>query len=293
METKTKAAQGKKGYLQNILDFGYLTVIVFVMALTIYFFQLPNHFVFGGVTGLSVILATVTGLSFSILNLAINGILIVLGFFCIGNKFGVRTIYVTLLSSFLFSALEVYAPLTGPVTTQPILEMIVVIFVIAIASAALFQRDACSGGTDIAAMILRKYIKIDIGKALLAVDFLAVIFSFIIYDTTIGLFSLLGLLCKAFVIDTCIESLNLSKYFTIICSQPEPLLQYIRSDLQRGATVYQAEGGYTHEKRFIILTAVKRQQAINLRNYIRVIDPDAFLVITNSSEIVGKGFLLE
>ena len=278
---------------RQIGDYGYITVIVTVMTFVFYFFQLPNHFVFGGVTGLAVLLSSVTALSFSILNLSINLILILAGFLCIGRKFGVRTVYVTLLSSLQLRILEIWIPVPGPVTDQPVLEMIVVIFTVAIVAASLFQRDACSGGTDIAAMIIQKYVKIDIGKALFCVDLVTVLFSFVIYDASIGLFSLLGLMCKAFVIDTCIESLNLNKYFTIICRDPDAVCRYIRQDLGRGATVYQAEGSHTREKKYVVMTVVKRSQAILLRSFIRSSEPDAFLVITNSSEVVGKGFLLE
>lgn len=276
-----------------IRDYGIITGIVTVMTLVIYFFQLPNHFVFGGVTGLSVLLSSVTPLSFSVLNLAVNLVLILAGFLCIGRKFGIRTVYVTLLSSFLLRLLELWFPAPVPITEQPILEMIVVIFTIAMAAAALFQRNACSGGTDIAAMIIRKYIKMDIGKALFCVDLVTVLFSFIVYDASIGLFSFLGLMCKAFVIDTCIESLNLNKYFTIICRNPDAVCKYIRQDLGRGATIYQAEGSHSREKKFVVMTVVKRSQAILLRSFICVSEPDAFLVITNSSEVIGKGFLLE
>lgn len=282
-----------KPFLKTAGDYACITLIVLAMDLIIYFFQLPNHFVFGGVTGIAVLLSSVTPFRFFTLNLFINALLIAAGFLCIGRKFGLRTIYVTALSALLFGILERVCPLAAPLTGEPLLETIVVIFAIALSSAALFQKDACSGGTDIAAMIIRNYVKIDIGKALLAVDMAAVLFSFSIYGITIGLFSLLGLLCKAFVIDTCIESLNLSKYFTIICTRPEPLCGYIRRELGRGATIYQAQGSYTREKRYIILTAVKRTQAVLLRNFVRSCEPEAFLIITNSSEVVGKGFLLE
>lgn len=283
----------KNQFGRLIGDYGSITGIVIIMTFIIYFFQLPNHFVFGGVTGLSVLLSSVTPLSFSVLNLSVNLVLILAGFLCIGRKFGVRTVYVTLLSSLLFRLLELWVPNIPPVTDQPVLEMIVVIFTVAMAAASLFQKDACSGGTDIAAMIIQKYVKMDIGKALLCVDLVTVLFSFVIYDASIGLFSLLGLMCKAFVIDTCIESLNLNKYFTIICRDPDAVCRYIRQDLGRGATVYQAEGSHTHEKKFVVMTVVKRSQAILLRSFIRASEPDAFLVITNSSEVVGKGFLLE
>jgi uncharacterized membrane-anchored protein YitT (DUF2179 family) len=142
-------------------------------------------------------------------------------------------------------------------------------------------------------MILRKYIKMDIGKALLMVDFTTVAFSFLLYDITIGLFSLVGLLAKVFVIDNVLDSINLCKYFTIICTNPEPVCNFIRHGLNRGATVCSAKGNYSGEARTIVFTAVRRGQAIKLRDFVNANMPDAFMVITNSSEIIGRGFLLE
>ena len=125
------------------------------------------------------------------------------------------------------------------------------------------------------------------------VDIVSVLFSFVLYDLKIGLFSLVGLLTKAFVVDTVLENINLCKYFTIVCDDPAPLLTYIRRTINRGATVFEAEGAYSGQKRTVVLTAVNRSQAVQIRNYIHETMPTAFFVISNSSEIVGRGFLSE
>lgn len=199
----------------------------------------------------------------------------------------------TICTALCYKVLEQTLPISGPLTSEPALEALVVTVAVAAMAAELFQLGACSGGTDIAAMILRKYIRMDIGRALLIVDFTTVVFSFLLYDLTIGLFSLVGLLAKAFVIDNVLDSINLCKYFTIVSSDPAPICQFIHKSLNRGATVCQAQGNYTGETRTVILTAVRRGQAIQLRDFIHANSPDAFMVITNSSEIVGRGFLLE
>lgn len=276
-----------------LFDYILITLCCVGMSAIIHLFQLPNHFVFGGVTGMALLLSTMTGLSFSILNIIINLILLVLAFLCLGRSFGLRTVYVTLCTALCYEVLELTVPVTAPLTTEPALEALVVTVAVAAASAELFQLDACSGGTDIAAMILRKYIRMNISKALLIVDLATVIFSFFLYDLTIGLFSLTGLLAKVFVIDNVLDSINLCKYFTIVSEDPEPICRFIRQDLHRGATLCQAQGNYSGEQRTIILTAVRRGQAIKLRNFIHANSPESFLVITNSSEIIGRGFLLE
>ena len=276
-----------------LLDYILITLCCIGTAVVIHLFQLPNHFVFGGVTGMAVLLSTVTGISFSLLNIIFNLILLILAFFCLGRSFGLRTVYVTVCTAICFEMLEKFLPINAPLTTEPALEVLIVTFSIAAMGAELFQLGACSGGTDIAAMILRKYIRIDLGKALLIVDFATVLFSFFLYDLTIGLFSLVGLLAKVFVIDNVLDNINLCKYFTIVSADPEPICQFIRRDLNRGATICQAQGNYSGEGRTIILTAVRRGQAIKLRDFVRDNSSDAFMVITNSSEIIGRGFLLE
>ena len=126
---------------------------------------------------------------------------------------------------------------------------------------------------------------------LLIVDLVAVLLAFFIFDIQTGLFSLLGLLAKSLVIDDVIESINMCKCFTIICENPEPICKYIIEELHRSATTYNAEGAYAHHKKRIILATMNSAQALKLRNYIRITEPHAFMIITKSSEIIGKGFL--
>lgn len=286
-------SEEKSRLSQILMDYLIISLCCICTAISIYLFQLPNHFVFGGVTGMAVLLATATPIPFSVYNIVINLILILAAFLCLGRSFGTRTVYVTLFTALCYSVLEAVLPITAPLTGEPALEALIVTFAVAALAAVLFQKGACSGGTDIAAMILRKYIRMDIGKALLIIDFATVVLSFFLYDITIGLFSLVGLLAKVFLIDNVLDSINLGKYFTIVCSDPKPICDFIHQELHRGATVFDAQGNYTGSRRTVILTAVKRGQAIRLRDYIHAEAPDAFLIITNSSEIIGRGFLLE
>ena len=164
------------------------------------------------------------------------------------------------------------------------------IFLPAVGSALLFQVGASSGGTDILAMILKKYTSLNIGSAFLVVDITSVAMSFFVYGPSTGLFSILGLLAKSLVIDQVIESINLCKCFTIVCEHPEPICDFIIHNLHRSATVYKAQGAFSHDSKTVILVTMKRRQAISLRNYIHGAEPKAFMMISNSSEIIGKGF---
>ena len=271
-------------------EYSLLTAATLVMNLGIYVFKYPNNFSFGGVSGLSVVLAKLTGLGPSTLNLVINMVLLVLGFLFLGRGFAFKTVYVSLLSSIGLSVMEKTWPLSGPVTDQPVLELIFAIFLPGAASAVLFNMGASSGGTDIVAMIIKKYRSLEIGTSLFVVDCLIAVSAFFVFDVQTGLFSLCGLLAKSLVIDGVIESINACKYFNIVCDRPEPICDYICHALKKDATVYRAEGAFTKRQKYVILTAMKRSQAVELRRMIKESEPTAFILISTTSEIIGKGF---
>lgn len=176
-------------------------------------------------------------------------------------------------------------------TDQPILELVFAVFLPAVGSALLFNVGASSGGTDIIAMIFKKYTSFNIGTMLLLVDCFSVLMAFVVFDVTTGLFSTLGLIGKSLMIDGVIENINLCKCFNIVCDNPEPICDFIIKELNRSATVYQAQGAFTHHRKTVIMTTMRRSQAVKLRNFIRQAEPTAFMLISNSSEIIGKGFL--
>ena len=275
---------------QDIYEYVMFTIAAAVMVIGIYFFKFPNHFSFGGVSGISIVLAALLPHTPGNINLVINIFLLVLGFFVFGKEFGIKTTYITLLVSIGPSLLEKIHPMDGPLTDEPVLELMFAIALPAFASAVFFNLGESSGGTDIVAMILKKYTSINIGTALFLSDVFIVICACFVFNIQTGLFSCVGLLAKSLVVDETIENINLAKYFTIICSNPDPIVKYITEELGKGATIYKAEGAYGHQEKTIILTILKRQQAVDLKNYIRRNHPGAFIAITNSSEIIGKGF---
>lgn len=275
---------------QIIGEYIILTLATIILDIGVYFFKFPNNFSFGGVTGLSVLLAQLLPLRASTLNFIINMALLVFGFLFLGKGFGIKTVYVSVLSSMGLSLLDAFVPMSAPLTNQPVLELIYAIVLPAASAAMLFNVNASGGGTDIIAMILKKYTTLNIGMALFFVDLGITIAASFVFDVETGLFSFCGLMAKSLVIDGVIENINLCKYFTIVCDHPEPICDYIQNTLKRGATIYHAEGAYEHTQKVVILTVMKRGQAVLLRNYVRNIEPGAFITITNSSEIIGKGF---
>lgn len=271
-------------------EYTILTIATFIMVFGIYVFKFPNHFSFGGVTGIAIILQGLFSLSAGSFTFLINMLLLIFGFLFLGKSFGTKTVYVSVLMSVLLGACERLFPMSQPITQEPVLELIFAIVLPALASAILFNRDASSGGTDIIAMILKKYTSVNIGTALFLVDLLITIAACFVFDAQTGLFSFCGLMAKSLVIDNVIESINLCKYFTIVCDNPQPICDYITNELQRSATIFKAEGSYSGKEKTIILTVMKRHQAVQLRNFIKQKEPLSFIMITNSSEIIGKGF---
>lgn len=271
-------------------DFLLMTLSGILLAVGTWLFKYPNNFSLGGVTGISIVLSKLMNVSASTINLVVNVALMIVGVLILGKEFAGKTIYVCSLFTVLLSVLDTYFPIKAPLTTQPLMELFFAVGFSGIASAILFNMDASSGGTDIIAMIIKRYTNAEIGTALLVVDFLITISTFFVFNIETGLLSLTGLLIKTLILDSAIENINLCKYITIITVSPEPICDFIHNELHRSATAYKAEGTYTHTEKTVIMTVMKRQQAVKLRLFVKGADPNAFIMITNSSEIIGKGF---
>ena len=267
-----------------------LTVSTLIMAIGTYFFKFTNNFTFGGITGLAVLIAKTGLMTAGDFNFVASMTLLVIGMIVLGKKFAAKTAYCSILLSVTLSFLERVCPMKAPLTDQPMLELCFAIALPALGSAILFNIGSSSGGTDIIAMILKKFTSVDIGRALVCSDIAITVAGFFIFDVKTGLYSCFGLIIRSFLVDSFIESLNLSKYFNVVCSNPEPICDYIVHSLGRGATICEAHGAFTGEQRYIIFTALNRQQAIKLRNFIKEKDPSSFILISNTSEIIGKGF---
>ena len=277
-------------FLNVLREYAILTVATIIMAAGIYIFKFPNNFSFGGVTGIAILLARFGHFSAATYNLILNMVVLIFGFIFLGKSFGIKTVYISVLSSALISGAELVWPLTEPLTNEPMLELLFAIVLPAASSAILFNMGASGGGTDVIAMILKKYTSANIGTSLFIVDLIITIGSVFAFDVTTGLFSFTGLLAKSLVIDGVIENINLCKYFTIICDNPEPICDFITNELHKSATIFKATGAYEHTDKTIILSVMKRSQAVALRNFIKKEQPKSFILITNSSEIIGKGF---
>lgn len=274
----------------NFKNFLLLTASTLIMAVGIYFFKFANNFTFGGITGFAVLVAKFTPLSASDFSFVANILLLVVGWIILGKSFAAKTAYSTILLSVTLSLFERVYPMSHPLTNEPLLELIFAILLPALGSAILFNIGASSGDTDVIAMVLKKYTSVDIGRGLMISDVLFTLCAFFVFDVKTGLYSLLGLIMRSALIDNFIESLNRSKYFHVVCSDPKPICNFIEKSLVRGATIVNAKGSFTGDNKYIILTVLSPSQAVKLRNFIKENSPGAFLLISNTSEIIGKGF---
>ena len=284
---------------RKLKHFALMNLGILLTTVGVYFFKIPNGFSTGGVSGIAVVVSGAVGQYmpalapyFTSANLltAINVLLLIVGFIFLGKGFSVKTVYCSLLFSLGTFALEHLFPMSQPFTNQPFLELVYAILLTAIGSALLFYTESSSGGTDIVALILKKYTNLDIGKALLATDFIIALSAFWVFGMQTGFFSLLGLFAKAFLVDGVIENMNTCKYFTIVTSKPEEISKYITESIHHSFTKIQGEGGYTGEQRTVLLTVCRRVEGARLKKIVKQIDPGAFVIVSNSSEIIGKGF---
>jgi len=277
--------------MKKIGEFIVVNIGLLLTAIGIHFFKVPNNFATGGVSGLAIITAYFfPNASVGSIMLMINILLLIVGFFLLGRSFGSKTVYSSFALSGMVWLLDRLFPMSGPFTTDTLLELFFSIIFPAVGSAIVFNLNASTGGTDIIAKILNKYTSLDIGKALMLSDFAITVAAGAVFGVQVGMYSVLGLILKGFIVDTVIESFNIRKQVVIISEKSEQVRQYIIENVHRGATIHIAYGAFTNEEKHVITTVVNRKQAVDIRRYVRKIDPNAFITITNTSEIIGKGF---
>lgn len=280
-------------------EYSVITFGVFLVAIGVYFFKFPSNISTGGVTGLAIVLNQLfPGLSAANFVTIFNMGFLVLGFVILGKDFGVKTAYGSVMLSVfleLFDLIPFPADFVLPMTGQPMLELFYAVLFPALGAAILFYYHASSGGTDIVAMIVRKYTHMDCGTALLVTDIVLVVLTFYNFEEsrinyTTGLLSIAGLITKTMVVDKAISSINRSKHFMVVTTHKEEVEKYITDQLHRSATIWECEGAYSHRKEYAMISVMNRSQANKLRNYLKSIDPHSFVIVTNTSDIIGKGF---
>jgi len=296
-------SEKRQKILRQVRYWAVLNLGTVLTALGVVLFKAPNNFATGGVSGLSIVLSkfitpingfTEKFLTQTVIMWIINVILLIFGFIFLGKGCSFKTAYCTLAYTLESIALEAVLKAVNvklPMTQHVFLEFVFAMLLTGAGSAILFNCKASSGGTDIIALILKKYTKMNTGVALLIIDLIVVCVSIFTFQSVeIALFSFMGLFAKSFLLDSVIESIGKTKYITIITTKPDEIAHYILDVIQHGYTIYDAEGGYTHEKKKVLITICKRGEALKLKAKVKELDKQAFVILTDANEILGKGF---
>lgn len=277
--------------MKTIREYGLITIGVLLVALSIELFLAPNKIAAGGVTGIAIIVNSyIPKLQIGLIVLILNIILFIVGFIGIGNKFGAKTIYASLMLSAVIWIMDRTFVTNEVITRNQLLASIFGTFLSGIGLGLVFNQNASTGGTDILAKILNKFIHVDIGKSLLAVDFIVTLFAAVSFGAEAGMYALLSVIINGVVIDTVIEGLNISRQIFVISSKNDLISKFIIEELERGCTILHGKGGYSKEDTYILYTVLGRKEFIKLKGYIKEVDAKAFISITHAHEVLGEGF---
>jgi uncharacterized membrane-anchored protein YitT (DUF2179 family) len=258
----------------KIKDIIVLNLGLLLVSSGFYYFLIPNNLAAGGISGLVIIINKLfNGISIGYLLVVMNIVLFLVGFIFIGLNFGIKTIYSSFAISFMIWIMEYIYPITSPITENILFELFIGILISAIGLALVFNQNASTGGTDIIAKILNKYIHIDIGKALLISDFVIVLMATYVFGLEIGLYCIFALIINGFLIDFIIEYLNICNEVIIVSSAKEQIYEYITKQLNIKSVWYKCENNAINEGQDIIITILSKKQAQELQIYSKKVDP--------------------
>lgn len=274
---------------EKIKDYGLITIGVLLVAISVVYFFEPNNIAAGGVTGLAIVINYYFPfMPIGLLMLMMDGILYIIAFIVIGSKFGGKSIYASITLSCIIWALEKFLPLN--ITNDLMLAAIFGTLISALGMAIVFNANASTGGTDILAKILNKFIHVNIGKGLLMVDFLVTLLGAMTFGINVGLYAFLSVIINGFVIDNVIAGFNVCKEVTIISSKNNEISKFILEDLERGCTFLKGVGGFSGEDTMLLYTVLGRSEFIKLKRFIAEVDKNAFITVGEVHEVVGEGF---
>lgn len=285
--------------MKNLFKFNFKRFIlvnigVFIMVCGLYFFLIPNNLAVGGASGLAMLINKVFPvLPIGLVLLGLNTILFILGFLTIGRDFGGYTIYASIAMSMILSVFEKFIPMSSPLSDDILINLIFGIFIQGFGMGIVLNQGASTGGTDIIAKIVDKYTKLSFGTGLIVSDGLITVGAVLIYGINLGMYALLGVITNAVVIDKMLAGFENKFSVTISSREFEKINSFIIEDLDRGTTIYAAEGGFSRQDRKILATVLDRDEYIKLREFIRRTDQKAFMYVSTISEVEGEGFTYE
>ena len=262
-----------------------LTVAVAIIAAAVYFFLVPSHASVSSISGLGIVLSNFVPLPLSAITMILNVVLLVIGFITCGREFGVKTVYTSVMLPLFLGLFEIWFPNFGSMTDSQELDVLCYILVVSIGLSILFNRNASSGGLDIVAKIMNKYLHIELGKAMSLSGMCVALSAALVYDKKTVVLSILGTYFNGIILDHFIFDNNKKRRVCIITEKEEELRQFIIRDLHSGATIYEAIGAYNFEKHNEIITIVDKNEYQKLMNFINREDPKAFITVYNVSNM--------
>lgn len=269
----------------TIKDFLMITIGTVIVAAAVFFFMLPSHVSVGSGAALAMVLSNFIPLSVSTITLIMNIGLLIIGFLLIGPTFGAKTVYCSVLMPVIMGIFEQLFPNFQSITQDPLLDVICYILVVAIGLAILFPRDASSGGLDIVAKIMNKYLHMDLGQAMSVSGIVVALSSALCYDTKTVVLSVLGTYFGGMMVDHFIFGMNIKRRVCVISSELEKIVQYVIHDLHSGATLNEIIGAYDNTPRREMIAIVDNQEYRQLMDYIRETDPKAFVTVYSVSDM--------
>ena len=283
METQIKTK--KINYGDLIKETVILTAAVAVISAAVYFFLVPSQTSVSSISGLGIVLSNFIPLPLSAITMILNVVLLIIGFFTCGKEFGVKTVYTSIVLPLFLALYEKIFPDFESMTASPELDVICYILVVSLGLSILFNRNASSGGLDIVAKIMNKYLHMELGKAMSLSGMCVALSSALVYDKKAVVLSILGTYFNGIVLDHFIFGQNLKRRVCIITKKENELRQFILHELYSGATVYEAIGAYNMQKRNEIITIVDKGEYQKLMDYINREDPEAFITVYTVSEM--------
>ena len=262
-----------------------LTGGVAIIAAAVYFFLVPSHASVSSISGLGIVLANFVPLPLSAITMILNVVLLIIGFFTCGREFGVKTVYTSVMLPVFIALFERLFPDIGSLTDSQELDVLCYILVVSVGLSILFNRNASSGGLDIVAKIMNKYLHMELGRAMSLSGMCVALSAALVYDKKTVVLSILGTYFNGLVLDHFIFDHNIKRRVCIITEKEEALRRFILSDLHSGATVYESYGAYNMQKRREIITIVDKNEYQKLMNYMNQEDPQAFITVYTVSDI--------
>ena len=270
---------------RTVKDYLIITVGTIIIAAAVYFFMLPSHVTVGSATALALVISNFIPLPVSVITFVINVILLIIGFLLIGPEFGAKTVYSSILLPAIIGVFEILFPDFQSITQDPLLDVVCYILVVGFGLSLLFSSNAASGGIDIVAKLMNKFLRMDLGQAMSLSGILVALTSAFVYEKDIVVLSVLGTYFGGLVVDHFIFGLNIKRRVCIISPKIDEILPFILHDLHSGATINEIIGAYDNTPRKEIIVIVDKQEYKQLMDFMKRTDPKAFITVYSVSEI--------